>query len=80
MHTQKTESPGSSCSLVEQIGVGIDRGLPLGASGIRDRCDFDTTSHRGQLITAGTWVLQALVWALAILVVVGYTGLIRKAI
>jgi hypothetical protein len=80
MHSQTTENPRSSCSLLEQIGVGIDRGLPLGATGIRDRCDFDTTSRRGQVITAATWVLQALVWALATLVVVGYTGLIRKVI
>jgi hypothetical protein len=78
VHTSKVNDPGSSCSLLEQIGVGIDRGLPLSTTGIRDRCDFDTTSRRGQAITAATWFLQALVWALATLVVVGYTGLIRK--
>jgi hypothetical protein len=79
-HTSKVNNPGSPCSLLEQIGVGIDRGLPLSSTGIRDSCDFDTTSRRGQAITAATWVLQALVWALATLVVVGYTGLIRKPI
>ena len=80
MHTSKADSPRSPCSLLEQIGVGIDRGLPLGTTGIRDRCDFDTTSRRGQLIMATTWILQALVWALATLCVAGYTGLIRKVL
>lgn len=61
------------------IGVGIDRGLPLGTTGIRNRCDFDTTSSRGQAITWVTWGPQFLVWALATLVVAGYVGLIRKA-
>ena len=77
MHTMKADN-SRSCSLLEQIGVGIDRGLPLSPTGIRDRCDFDTTSRQGQAITASTWVLQALVWALATLVVAGYTGLIRS--
>jgi hypothetical protein len=79
MHVPQADNPNTPCSLLEQIGVGIDRGLPLGATGIRNRCDFDTTSRWGQVITAATWVLQALVWALATLVVAGYVGLIRKA-
>jgi hypothetical protein len=78
MHTAQAADPHGPCSLIEQIGVGVDRGLPLGTTGIRNRCDFDTTSFWGQVITAITWVLQAVVWALATLVVVGYTGLIRK--
>ena len=77
MRTSKADN-SRSCSLLEQIGVGIDGGFPLGATGIRDRCDFDTTSRQGQAITATTWAPQALVWALATLVVAGYTGLIHR--
>jgi hypothetical protein len=79
IHTAQADDPHGPCSLTEQIGVGIDRGLPLSTTGIRSRCDFDTTSRRGQAVTWATWVLQFLVWALATLVVAGYVGLIHKA-
>jgi len=77
-HTLRAEHPHTPCSITEQIGLGIDRGLPLGATGLRDRCDLDTTSHRGQAITIAIWAVQAMVWALATLAIAGYTGLIRK--
>jgi hypothetical protein len=77
-HTTRTEHPNTPCSLTEQIGLGIDRGLPLGPTGLRERCDLDTTSRRGQTITITIWIIQALVWALATLAIAGYTGLIRK--
>lgn len=63
---------------MELIGLGIDRGLPLGSTGIRTRCDLETESATGQWFTLGIWLLQASTWALATLVVAGYTGLIRK--
>lgn len=78
IHTPRADQPGSPCSLVEQIGLGIDRGLPLGVTGVRDRCDLNTTSAAGQWYTATIWLLQALVWALATLTITGYTALIRK--
>jgi hypothetical protein len=79
MHTAQADDSHGSCSLIEQVGAGINCGLPLGTTGSRGRCDFDTTSGRGQAVTAATWGLQVLVWALATLVVAGYSGLIRKA-
>jgi hypothetical protein len=79
VHTPQSDASGSPCSLLEQIGVGIDRGLPLATTGIRSRCDFDTTNHWGQVITAFTWILQLFVGVLATGVVAGYVGLIRKA-
>lgn len=79
MHTAQTDNPRGPCSLTEQIGVGIDGGLPLSATGIRSRCDFDTISRRGQVVTWATWVVQFIAWALATLFVAGYVGLIRKA-
>jgi hypothetical protein len=77
-HTTQAPHPRSPCSLVEQIGVGIDRSVPLAPARIGNRCDFDTSSPAGEAFTASTWVLQALVWTLAALAITGYLGLIRK--
>ena len=77
-HTSLTRDPNSPCSTVEQIGVGIDRSLPLAPVAIGNRCDFDTTSPVGQTFTVVTWVLQALVWTLVALAIAGYLDLIRK--
>jgi hypothetical protein len=77
-HAKMTAQPGTACSTLEQVGLGIDRGLPLINTGIRDRCDLDTVSRTGQIITALAWILQIAAWALATLVIAGYTGLVRK--
>ncbi|MGH3815549.1 MAG: hypothetical protein ACRDUV_24380 [Pseudonocardiaceae bacterium] len=77
-HTSQADNPNSPCSLIEQIGVGIDHSLPLAPTGAGNRCDFDTASPLGSAFTASAWILQALVWALAILVVAGYLRLIRR--
>jgi hypothetical protein len=77
-HTTTSAAPGTSCSTVELIGLGLDRGLPLGPTGLRTRCDLDTGTTAGQLFTVALWVVQAAVWGLATLALVGYTGLIRK--
>ena len=77
-HTSQARNPQSPCSLVEQIGVGVDRSVPLSLARIGDRCDFDTSSPAGEAFTASTWVLQALVWTLATLAIAGYLGVIRK--
>jgi hypothetical protein len=77
-HTNQTRVPGSPCSLIEQVGIGIDRSVPLAPAGIAYRCDFDTSDPVGQAFTASTWILQALVWTLATLGIAGYLGLIRK--
>jgi hypothetical protein len=73
-----TVTPGTPCSTAELIGLGIDRGLPLGTTGLRARCDLDTGTRWGQAFTYAIWVLQALVWALATLAIAAYTGLVRK--
>ncbi|WP_410599685.1 hypothetical protein [Amycolatopsis sp. lyj-90] len=73
-----TTPAGTTCSLIERVGLGLDRGLPLATTGIRSRCDLDTYSSTGQLFTAGLWLIQLAVWALATLAIAGYTGLIRR--
>ncbi|MEU7788379.1 hypothetical protein [Amycolatopsis sp. NPDC049159] len=76
--TAKPDAAGTPCSPVELIGLGIDRGLPLGATGLRARCDLDTATRWGQMFTVILWVLQALLWGLATLAIAAYTGLVRK--
>jgi hypothetical protein len=79
MHSAQAGDPQRGpCSLLEQIGIGIDRGLPLGTMGIRGHCDVDTVSRTGQVMTAFIWAFQFFVWVLATFVVAGYVGLIRK--
>jgi hypothetical protein len=72
------DQTGTSCSFVEQFGIGIDRGLPLAAAGFRSRCDLDTATTAGQWFAATIWVVQVIVWAIAALALAGYTGLARK--
>jgi hypothetical protein len=67
----------TQCSAVEQVGIGLDLGLPLIKTGTRDHCDT-TTSTTGQVLTAAGWGLQLLAWAFATLFVAGFTGAVRK--
>ncbi|MGH3964633.1 MAG: hypothetical protein ACRDRY_15470, partial [Pseudonocardiaceae bacterium] len=76
--TSQADNPNSPCSMLEQIGMGIDHSLPLAPTGIGNRCDFDTSNPLGAAFTASAWILQALVWAVAVLVAVGYLRLIRR--
>jgi hypothetical protein len=73
-----TAATGVPCSTVELIGVGLDRGLPLGTTGMRARCDLDTAARAGQAFTAAIWLVQIAVWGLATLALAGYTNLVRK--
>ena len=77
-HTAATAHPGSPCSKVEQLGLGMHLALPVIKTGTTEHCDLDSSSRAGQILTAMGWVLQLAAWALATLVVVGYTGLVRK--
>ncbi|MEU0796607.1 hypothetical protein ABZ342_41650 [Amycolatopsis sp. NPDC005961] len=72
-----TAAAGTPCTTVELIGVGLDRGLPL-SPGVRGRCDLNTGISAGQVFTVAIWLVQAAIWALATLALVGYTGLVRK--
>lgn len=77
-HTITSAAPRTPCSTVELVGLGLDRGLPLGPTGLRSRCDLDTETTAGQVFTVSLWIVQAAVWGLATLAIAGYTGLIRK--
>jgi hypothetical protein len=77
-HTVTAVAPRTPCSTIELVGLGLDRGLPLGPTGLRTRCDLDTETTAGQVFTVLLWIVQAAVWGLATLALAGYTGLIRK--
>jgi hypothetical protein len=76
-HTDRRPPVGSRCSVVERIGVGLDLGLPLIKTGVRDHCDTTATAT-GQILTVAGWGLQLLAWAFATLFVAGFTGIVRK--
>jgi hypothetical protein len=78
-HTATAAATGTPCSTVELVGLGLDRGLPLGPTGLRARCDLDTGTAAGQAFTVLLWMVQAAVWGLATLALAGYTGMIRKS-
>jgi hypothetical protein len=73
----RTDATGSACTTTEQVGVGLDLGLPLVKTGARDRCNttFNTT---GQVLMVAGWTLQVLAWTFATLFVAGLTGAVRK--
>ncbi|MGH4008812.1 MAG: hypothetical protein ACRDTH_11770 [Pseudonocardiaceae bacterium] len=79
VRTGQAGNSNSPCSLLEQIRAGIDHSLPLVPAGGASSCDFDTSSRLGTVYTASAWLLQAIVWALGVLVVAGYLRLLRRA-
>lgn len=76
--TAATGHPGTSCSIIEQVGLGLDLGLPAINTGLSNSCSLNSTTAPGQVLIAVSWLLQGLAWALATLVIAGYTGLIRR--
>ncbi|WP_223165726.1 hypothetical protein, partial [Lentzea indica] len=76
--TSSAAAAGVPCSTMELVGLGLDRGLPLGTTGMRARCDLDTAARAGQAFTAAIWLVQIAVWGLATLALAGYTNLVRK--
>jgi hypothetical protein len=59
-------------------GYAFDVTIPIISSGQSDNWRPDTAADWGWVFVAGTWFFTGTGWALAALVGVGYTGLIRK--
>jgi len=78
--TSKTATPGRSCTVIQQVSVGLDLNLPVGTSVARADCDL--TSDAGSVTAAWLsvvgWVLRILAWAFAALFFAGFTGAVRK--
>jgi hypothetical protein len=71
------KSTADPCTLVEQLGVGLDLGTPLISTGARAHCDYTDTST-GKVLTVSGWMLRLLAWAFATLFIAGFTGAVRK--
>ncbi|MCZ7474715.1 hypothetical protein [Micromonospora sp. WMMC273] len=65
------------CSLLEQVGVGLDLNLPMLRTGTAADC-HPTGSATGDALTVAAWLLQVFAWALAALFIAGFTGAVRK--
>jgi hypothetical protein len=78
--TDKTATPGHSCTVVQQISVGADLNLPIGTSVARVDCDLtrDSASVTAAWLSAAGWVLRLLAWLFAALFIAGFTSAVRK--
>jgi hypothetical protein len=56
-HTRASGSPGTACSALEGVGVGLDFSIPVVRSGAGGAC-ATTASGAGNTITISSWVLQ----------------------
>ena len=78
--TDKTATPGRSCTVVQQVSVGLDLNLPVGTSVARADCDLtrDSASVAAASLAVAGWVLRPLAWAFAALFIAGFTSAVRK--
>ena len=78
--TSQTAAPDRSCTVVQQVSVGLDLNLPVGTSVARAACDLttDPASTTGAWLTAIGWVLRVLAWVFAALFIAGFTSAVRK--
>ena len=78
--TTRTATPGRSCTVVQQVSVGLDLNLPVGTSLARADCDLttDPASVTAAWLTAAGWVLRLLAWVFAALFIAGFTSAVRK--
>lgn len=79
--TSNTATPGRSCTVVQQVSVGLDLKLPVGTSLVRTACDLTrySDSLTAAWLSAAGWVLRLLAWAFAALFIAGFTSAVRRA-
>ena len=78
--TSETATPGRSCTVVQQVSVGLDLNLPVGTTVARAGCDLttDPASVTAAWLTTAGWVLRLLAWVFAALFIAGFTSAVRK--
>ena len=78
--TSQTTTPGRSCTVVQQLSVGLDLNLPVGTSVARAACDLttDSASAAAAWLAVVGWLLRLLAWAFAALFIAGFTSAVRK--
>ena len=76
----KTATPGRSCTVVQQVSVGLDLNLPVGTSVARADCDLttDSASATAAWLSAAGWVWRLAAWVFAALFIAGFTTAVRK--
>jgi hypothetical protein len=72
--------PGRSCTVVQQVSVGLDLNLPVGTTAAREECDLttDSASVTATWLSVVSWVLRVLAWMFAALFIAGFTSAVRK--
>ena len=78
--TSLTATPGRSCTVVQQVSVGLDLNLPVGTTLARANCDLttDSASATAAWLAAAGWALQLLAWVFAALFIAGFTSTVSK--
>jgi hypothetical protein len=78
--TTNAATPGRSCTVVQQVSVGLDLNLPVGTSLARENCDLtaDSASVTAAWLSVVGWVLRLLAWVFAALFIAGFTSAVRK--
>ncbi len=72
--------PGRSCTVIQQVTVGLDLNLPAGTSIARANCDLtkNSASATAAWLSAVGWVLRLAAWVFAALFIAGFTSAVRK--
>ena len=74
VQTSKKALPHQPCTVIQQVSVGLDLNLPVGASVARAQCGLttDTGSVTAFWLTVAGWVLRVLAWVFAVLFIAGF--------
>jgi hypothetical protein len=80
VQSSQTATPGRSCTVVQQVSVGLDLNLPVGTTVARVDCNLttDSSSATAAWLTVVGWVLRILAWGFAALFIAGFTSAVRK--
>jgi hypothetical protein len=75
-----TAVTGRSCTVVQQISVGLDLNLPVGTTLARAGCGLagNPASATASGLAVAGWLLRVLAWAFAALFIAGFTSAVRK--
>ena len=77
--TDKTATPGLPCTILQELSVGMDLNLPIGASLAREDCALPKNpGATATWLTGGELTLRGLVWAFGALFAYTLSGALRK--
>lgn len=77
--TDMTAKDGKPCTVIQEISVGMDLGLPIGTSLAREDCDLPTNQGTTTAWLIGTeFVMRCVAWVLTALFAAAVTGALSK--